>query len=325
MSWKFGQVWKQSYFIPKPKYTVNDIPDLSGKVIIVTGGNTGIGKETVKALLSKNAKVYMASRSQAKAEAAIADLEGETGKKAIFLELDLADLASVKRSAETFQSQEKELHILFNSGGVMIPPMEDLTKQGYDLQFGTNVLGHFYFTSLLLPTMKETAKSSPPGTVRVITTSSSASFLHTETDIKYETVRPGKARDKMGGGTLYAQSKLGNTLVAREIARRYASDGIISITLNPGNISSDLQRHVPKFVVWIMRALMLYPTSLGAITQLYAGTAPEAAQHNGKFLIPWARVGDHTQASNNPENAVRLWEWLEAQVKAWEEGRSSSA
>jgi len=324
MIWKLGQVWNQSWFIPKPTYLPKDIPDLSGKVIIVTGGNTGIGKETVKALLLKNAKVYMASRSRSKAEAAIADLERETGKKAIFLEIDLADLASVKKAAETFQSQKKELHILFNNGGVMIPAMKDLTKQGYDLQFGTNVLGHHYFTTLLIPTLVATAKSSSPGTVRIITTSSSASFLFPKSDIDYETVRPGKARDDMGTQTLYLQSKLGNTLVARELARRYSHEGIISISLNPGNIGSDLQRTTPYAMLLFLRIFMLYPTPMGAITQLYAGTAPEAAEHNGKFLVPWARVGNHTRASNDPDNALRLWNYLDAQVKAWEESLPST-
>ncbi|KLO08983.1 NAD-P-binding protein [Schizopora paradoxa] len=319
MFWKLGQVWNQSWFIPKPAYTPKDIPDLTGKVMIVTGGNTGIGKETIKALLPKNAKVYMASRSRSKAEAAIEELEKETGKKAIFLELDLADLASVKRAAEAFQSQEKELHVLFNNGGVMIPDMKELTKQGYDLQFGTNVLGHHYFTTLLLPTLLSTVKSSPPGTVRVITTSSSGSFLYPNADIVYETLKPGKARDKMGDQTLYLQSKLGNTLVSREFARRYSSEGIASIALNPGNISSDLQRTTPLPLLLFLRAFMLYPTPMGALTQLYAGTAPDAAEHNGKFLIPWGRVGNHSKASNSPENALRLWEWLEAQVKSFEE------
>jgi len=134
-----------SSFPPASHFTVKDIPDLSGKVIIVTGANTGIGKETAKALLSHNAKVYIAARSKEKAEQAIADLKDQTGKEAIFLKLDLSDLNSVKAAAEEFQSQEKALHVLFNNAGVMMPPMDQLTTQGYDLQIGTNTLGPFYF------------------------------------------------------------------------------------------------------------------------------------------------------------------------------------
>ncbi len=122
IGWKLRQTWNHTFFIPKSKFNVEDIPDLSGKVIIVTGGNTGIGKETVnvrwksaglylvlskriilQALLNRNAKVYMASRSREKAESAIADLATESGKRAIFLELDLADFASVKKAAQVFQ------------------------------------------------------------------------------------------------------------------------------------------------------------------------------------------------------------------------------
>ncbi|KLO08982.1 NAD-P-binding protein [Schizopora paradoxa] len=322
--WKLFQAWDQAWFIPEPKFTVDDIPDLSGRVIIVTGGNTGIGKETVKVLLRKNAKVYMASRSRSKAEATIAELEKETGKAAIFLETDLSDLASVKKAAENFKSQEKELHILYNNAGVMIPDMKELTKQGYDLQCGTNVLGHYYLTTLLLPILQATGKSSPPGTVRVVTTSSSGSFMFPGPDIDYDTLRSGKARDNTGNQRLYFQSKLGDTIFAKELARRYSSDGIVSISVNPGNIDSELQRTTPRFIVFLLRMFMLYPTPLGAITQLYAGTAPEAAEHSGKFLIPWARVGEHSQASSNPENGLRLWNWLEVQVKAWEDSITSS-
>ncbi|KIO23027.1 hypothetical protein M407DRAFT_215532, partial [Tulasnella calospora MUT 4182] len=128
---------------PKSKFDPSrDMPDLTGKVIIVTGGNTGIGKHTIRALLNKNAKVYMASRSKERAEKAIADLKQETGKDAIFLELDLASLDKVTKAAKEFMSKEPALHILFNSGGVMVPPIEQVTEDGYDLQFGTNVLGH---------------------------------------------------------------------------------------------------------------------------------------------------------------------------------------
>jgi len=202
----------------------------------------------------------------------------------------------------------------------MRPDVKVLTKQGYDMQFGTNVLGHHYFTTLLLPTLLATAKHTPPGTVRVITTSSSGSYLFPEHDINYETLTPGAARDKMGLQDMYVQSKFGNTLDARELSRRYASEGITSIAVNPGNIDSDLGRTMSKFAIFLLRTILLHPTPYGAITQLYAGTAPEAAEHNGKFLMPWGRVGQHTKASNDPDNALRLWNWLDAQVKAWEEG-----
>ncbi|KLO08994.1 NAD-binding protein [Schizopora paradoxa] len=325
MFWKIGQLWKQSFFIPKPKFTADDVPDLSGKVVIVTGGNTGIGKETVKALLRKNATVYMAARSKSKADAAIADLESQLGKKAHFIELDLADLASVRKAAQTFKSQENSLNILFNNGGVMFTDIKDVTKQGYDLQFGVNVLGHFYFTKLLLPTMQETAKTAPPGSVRVVTTSSSAAFLYQNKDIDYTTLKEGETRTKLGSHNLYAQSKLASSLVSTELARRYAAEGIVSISVNPGNISSDLQRNITSFAFRTLNKIMLHPTPFGAITQLYAGTSPEAGELNGKFLIPWARLGQHSKDCNNPESAQRVWEYLESQVNAFEEGNPESA
>ncbi|KAK7435108.1 hypothetical protein VKT23_019801 [Stygiomarasmius scandens] len=129
-------------FPPKPTWSVDEIPDLTGQVIIVTGGNTGLGKLTVEALLNHNAKVYLAARSQSKASEAIQDLFNKTGNKAIsWLKLDLADLQSIKAAVTEFTSKENHLHVLFNNAGVMLPDIKDLTAQGYDLQFGTNVLG----------------------------------------------------------------------------------------------------------------------------------------------------------------------------------------
>ncbi|KAJ7779264.1 hypothetical protein B0H16DRAFT_809907 [Mycena metata] len=109
-------VLRQSFFCGKLTWNIDDVPDLSGKVILVTGGNAGLGRLTAKGLLQRNAKVYMASRNPQKAEAAIEELYALTGKRAIFLHLDLADLMSVKRSAEEFLSKEKELHVLYNNG-----------------------------------------------------------------------------------------------------------------------------------------------------------------------------------------------------------------
>ncbi|TDL27093.1 NAD-binding protein [Rickenella mellea] len=298
-------------FPPKSKFNVTDIPDLTGKVVIVTGGNTGIGKETVKALLQHNAKVYMASRSKAKAEEAIADLKKDTGKEAIFLQLDLASLDAVKKAAEEYTNKESRLHILFNNGGVMIPPVKEVTVDGYDLQFGTNVLGHFYFTKLLLPTLLETAKDTPDGKVRVVNTSSS---MHMVGKLNFDTFRDGKKRLGMGTQSLYGQSKFGNVVFSRELARRYGDQGIVSTSLNPGNLKTDLQRHAPALVRSIMNSI-LYPAPYGALTQLYAGTSPDGADMNGKYLIPWARIGTPRKETSDPEAGVKLWEWLEEQVK----------
>ncbi|KZV94531.1 NAD(P)-binding protein [Exidia glandulosa HHB12029] len=297
-------------FPPKATWTAKDMPDCSGKVFLVTGGNSGIGFETVKELLRKGGKVYLAARSKAKAEEAIAELERETGKRAIFHELDLGNLAAVKRSAEEFASRESQLDVLINNAGVMNPPIESLTSDGYDLQFGTNVLGHFLFTKLLLPTLLSTASSNPSSKPRIINVSSIGHRFHPS--IKYDTLRDGPKRRAMGSMNLYSQSKFCNILVTNELARRYG-DKIVSISLHPGAIKTNLGRHMPLFTkVWNLFAAEV---SLGAVTQLYAATAPEAAKMNGKYLIPWARVGEANPATANVETATKLWDWLEAEIK----------
>ncbi|KAJ7645249.1 NAD-binding protein [Mycena polygramma] len=295
---------------PKSKFSVDDIPDLSGKVIIVTGGNSGVGKETVKALLNHNAKVYLAARSAKNAKAAIDDLKAETGKEAEFLELDLADLRSVKRAAETFTSKETKLHVLFNNGGVMVPPIEQLTAQNYDLTFGTNVLGHFYFIKLLIPTLLATA--TPGNPARVVNTSSIASELFGGAEINYNTLRDSPARKKAGPNTLYYQSKFGNVAFSNELWRRYGEQGVVSVACNPGNLKSGLQRHLVGFTKWAVEST-LYPTPYGALTQLWAGTTDAGASFGGKYLIPWARIGANPSINSASEKA--LWTWLEEQVE----------
>ncbi|TFK40852.1 NAD(P)-binding protein [Crucibulum laeve] len=299
-------------FPPASKFSVNDIPDLTGRVIIVTGANTGLGKETAKALLVHNAKVYIAARSKDKAEQAIQDLKQETGKQAHFLKLDLADLKSVKAAAEEFHSKETQLHILFNNGGVMVPPVKDVTAQGYDLQFGTNVLGHFYFTKLLLPTLLATAKTSPDGTARVVSTASSAEvFLST---IDFNSLKDGPARRNKYSSTLYAQSKFGNVVLSNELARRYGSEGLVSTAINPGNLQSDLQRHL-SFFEWLFIRPILYPTPFGALNQLYAGTTAPGKEVNGKYVVPWARVIETSAPTKDPKIGQELWKWMEEQVE----------
>ncbi|KAF7789134.1 hypothetical protein EIP86_000069 [Pleurotus ostreatoroseus] len=337
----YGATLEQAW-PPKPRFSPEQMPDLTGRVVIVTGlfinnfedrGNTGVGKETVKALLQHNAKTYLAARSQEKAEAAIAELKAATGKEAIWLELDLASLASVRRAAEAFLSKERELHILFNNAGVAVCPVEMLTADRYDMQFGTNVLGPFFFTELLMPALVEGAKSSPDGHARVVTTSSSAAYLGV---LHYETMRDNlEARKKLGSPGLYYQSKFGDAVLAREIARRYADKGILSFSCNPGwwldylpkpytcltltgyclgNLSTDLQRHMTGLQRKMILA-MTYPAHYGALTQLWTATMPEVIDHNGEFLIPWARFGRCRDEVYDPEVGDKLWSYLQEQVK----------
>ncbi|PCH40328.1 NAD(P)-binding protein [Wolfiporia cocos MD-104 SS10] len=307
-------------FFPWGNFTVDQIPDLTGQVMIVTGGNVGIGRETIKALLQHNAKVYMASRSKEKADEAIKHLKEETGKAAIFLELDLSDLSSVRRAAKEFLSKESELHALFNNAGVMVPPIEMVTKDGYDMQFGTNVVGHHLFTQLLVPALVAGKRASPDHHARIITTSSAAAMSGF---INWDTLKDGPVRRARSTRAMYAQSKLANAIVARQLAKRYADQGIISMSVDPGSIRTDLQRHakeefstgIKAILLEIVFWALLRPTPFGALTQLWAGTMPEAIHHNGKYLIPTARVGTCRPEAYDDELGARLWDWLEHEVQ----------
>ncbi|KAL1750854.1 hypothetical protein FB107DRAFT_251852 [Schizophyllum commune] len=198
--------------------------------------------------------------------------------------------------------------------GVAMCPVDMVTIDGYDCQFGTNVLGHFYLTKLLLPTLLSTAKNSTDGTVRVVNTASSG---HTIVDkIDFNTLKDGPARRKMSMTNLYGQSKLGNVLFSNELARRYGDEGIVSTSLNPGNLSSNLYRHMNPIVLKLMNWTVLYPNAMGALTQLYAGTM-DGKELNGKYLIPWARVGHPSRAGSDAVLAKALWKWCEEQVEGF--------
>lgn len=270
-----------------------------------------MGKETVKVLLQHNAKVYIAARNEENTKAAIKDLQNQTGNEAQFLRLDLADLHSVKRAVEEFKQKETQLHVLFNNGGVMNAPIEQLTAQNIDLQFGTNVLGHFYFTKLLLPTLLATATEGKPA--RVINISSFALEMTPGNNIDFNTLKDSPARKKLSPLNLYSQSKFGNLVFSNELARRYGDQGIMSVALHPGNILTDLYRHAPAYQRKIME-LTLYPVELGAQTQLWAGATNEGATLGGKYLIPWARLGKANPKTLDPALGKELWTWLEEQV-----------
>ncbi|KAJ7464685.1 NAD-P-binding protein [Mycena galericulata] len=318
----FSEIWP-----PKPTWKApEDVPDLTGQIFLVTGGNAGIGKETCRILVARNAKVYLAARSEERARAAIDDISQSTGKSNIhFLQIDLADLASVRKAAEEYISKEKELHVLINNAGVLYSPgIGPLTAQSYDVQFGVHVLGHYFLTVLLMPTLLRTAKgelSGNPCRVRVVHVSSDAHDMTAKEGIVWESLQKGgaalRARKKLTGTRLYGQSKLGNILISSELARRYGDQGVVAISLHPGGVDSQLLRNLHPIIAWIVVKIRIYPISLGVITSLYAATSEAALEMNGEYLTAWARRQVPSKQAQNVELAEKLWRWCEEQVSGF--------
>jgi len=285
---------------------------MSGKVVIVTGGNGGIGKETVKALLAHKAKVYIFSRDASRTAEAIQSLKSETGQDAIHIQMDLAELSSVKQAAEEFKKRESALHVLINNAGVMMPDPKALTKDGYDLQFGVNVLGHYYLTVLLLDSLKAAASAPGAQPSRVVNLSSAGHLF--SPGINWDTLRDGKARQKMPLFELYNQSKFANVVFSSELAKRYGDQGIVSTSLHPGLIISDLGRDMSRGIVRFI-GLFSYDAAKGALTSLYAASAPENVNANGKYFVAWARKAEPNPKTLDPQTGEKLWSWCEEQVK----------
>lgn len=258
----------------------------------MTGSNTGVGKELAQILFSKNAKVYVAARSEDKANNAIEEIRqanpNSTGELA-FLPLNLSDLTTIKSSAESFLAKENKLHVLFNNAGVMTPPKGSKTTQGYELQLGVNNIGPFLFTKLLTPTLVSTAKAEPPNTVRVIWLSSITMETGAPKSVGVPIDKLDHLIDKFPQYINYSISKAGNYLYAVEFAKRYRADGVISIALNPGNLASDLSRHRAFLAKQFMRP-MLYPPVFGAYTELFAGLSPDVTD---KEPGNWSKSSAH--------------------------------
>lgn len=306
-------------FPPAPTFTETSLPDLKGKVYIVTGASAGVGKELARLLYSHHATVYVAARSSEKANTAISWMQEQhpDSKGTLhYLHLDLNDLEGIKPSAEAFLAKESRLDVLFNNAGVMVPPKGTKTKQGYELQLGTNCVAPFLFTKLLTPILLETAKKEPKGSVRVIWVSSSAAHVAAPTggvdmqNLDYKKDAPQVSK--------YAVSKGGNILHAVEYQRRFGSEGVVSVSLNPGNLRSELARHVPAWQFFIIKFLLHEPV-YGAYTELFAGLAPQVANIKpSEWVIPWGRITELRKdywSGKGVETAKLFWEWNEEQVE----------
>lgn len=247
---------------------------LKDKVFVVTGASAGVGKELSRLLYSLHGTVYLAARSKERANAAIdwiRETHPDSKGRLEFLYLELADLESIKPAAEEFLGKEKRLDVLFNNAGVMVPPQGSKTKQGWELQLGTNCLGHYAFTKLLTPLLIQTAKSSEPGSVRVVWVSSSAVLGAPTGGVDLDNL---DYHDDKFAAQKYSVSKAGNVLHALAMRNLHEKDGIVSVSLNPGNLTSDLSRHIGWIGIMFVR-LLTYPPVNGAYTEFFAGLSPD--------------------------------------------------
>lgn len=260
-------------------------------------------------LYSKHATVYLGCRSEGKAHGAIDDIKAahpDARGALVYQHVDLSDLATIKASVQAFTARETRLHVLFNNAGVSMPPAGSVSAQGYELQLATNNLGTFLLTKLLTPTLVATARAereSPQGAsasgsapVRVVWVSSSAmeNFAYRPGGVPVDLIVQQGGRENFireVGQKAYGVSKAGNYFHSCEYAKRHRADGVVSVAVNPGNLQTDLLRHMEgplNVIVKAIAALIMYPALYGAYTELWAGLSEEVTLESsgswGKLL-----------------------------------------
>ncbi|KAM0515011.1 hypothetical protein ACHAPE_006333 [Trichoderma viride] len=280
-----------------------DIPSLSGKVCLVTGANSGLGEAAVTALAQHGpAKIYLAARSQSKAEESLE-------------QLDLASLESVKTAAARVNAEVDRLDILHLNAGVASVPAS-LTKEGYEVHFGTNYLGHALLTQLLLPKLLKTA-ALPGADVRIISVSSSYHRLEGTSDgVSFDKLKTNM--EGTGGVVLYAQATLAKVLFARELARRYPT--ITSLSMHPGIVRTEIWKG-KKDASFLMRTFLRPVVSLigvapeeGVKTQLWCTVSKDVK--NGAYYEPIGKPDMRGKFTEDDELAGELWKWTDMELLA---------
>jgi NAD(P)-dependent dehydrogenase (short-subunit alcohol dehydrogenase family) len=294
------------------RWTNLQIPDQRGRVVIVTGANSGIGFETAKSLAGRGAHTILACRNPARAEEAVDRIRGSLPEARIdAVSLDLADLRSVRTFAAEVRASCDRLDLLINNAGVMMPPQRLKTNDGFELQFGVNHLGHFALTSELSELLRTTPDS------RVVNVSSMA---HRWGSIDLDD--PNWQSRRYDKQAAYGQSKLANLLFTLELQRRFHADeaSTIAVAAHPGWTATNLQRDTPMFRA--LNPLLAMRPPQGALPTLYAATAPEVEA--GGYYGPggWMEMrGYPAPAAKGPAArdaavACELWAISEALVAA---------
>lgn len=275
----------------------------AGRTIIITGANTGIGRVTAEVLASRGAKVWLACRSRDKARPVVDAIRAKGGNAEI-LALDLANLAATREAAKRFLDTGEPLHILINNAG--LAGARGKTTDGFELAFGTNHLGPFLFTKLLLPRLREAATAERPA--RIVNVSSKSHY--SARGIPFDGLR--ESTKSVTGLPEYAVSKLCNVLFTKELARAQARGGesksepnLRSYALHPGVIASDIWRHVPRLLRPLVTAFMK-STEEGAETSLYCATAADTANEDGLYYDD-CRAVTPSEEARDEALARELW------------------
>lgn len=304
----FKYIWRlvRCTFVQTPlRFSVPASPsDLSQKVFLVTGGSAGIGLETVRELAKRNATVIVGSRSVVKAEAAVQSLESQSGQKLKIqiIPLDLADLASVKSFVQKVQAflDGRKLDVLINNAGIMVDEFQT-SKQGHEIHFATNHLGHFLLTQLLLPNL-----ASPGG--RVVFVNAELHTLSTEAtpDFKYKS-------GNNASQVPYCRSKLAGIWYAYELQRRYPQ--LIAPVLHPGVIATQMNLPRAKFLQYLMKKIFI-STAEGAQTSLYCALAQDVKgltyYNNVLGVVPSSEI------SYDKSKAAAMWELSDRLTKQYQ-------
>lgn len=281
--------------------TTKDETDLTGRVVLITGANTGIGKATAADLAGRGAELILACRSEAKTLPVIDELRTASGNDDIeFLALDLGDLDSVRRAAAEVLSTERPLHALVNNAG--LAGQRGLTASGFELAFGTNHLGHFLITNLLLDRLRASAEPGAPS--RIVNVASGSHF--DAPGIDFDALQ--QSTPSVVGMREYSVSKLANVLFTQQLAQRVDSTELAVFATDPGPVHTDVWRRIPGPIYAVFRRVMrLKPVEAGAAPTIFCLTEPGLEAQSGAYVDEHCRIVPPSPIAT-PALGQQLWE-----------------
>jgi NAD(P)-dependent dehydrogenase (short-subunit alcohol dehydrogenase family) len=269
--------------------------DLAGKTFVITGANTGIGKVTATELARRGAHVIVACRTPSKAQPVVDEIKRETGNdKVELVRLDLGDLSSVRTAAAEILAKNVPIHGLINNAGLVA---RGLTKDGFELTFGTNHIGHYLWTRLLLDRLKQA------GRARIVNVSSHSHYR--AKSINWDAQK--KPTKTITAMSEYEVSKLANVLFTKELARRLAGTDITTYAVHPGVVATDAWRRIPPPFRWLVKRFMLTPEQ-GAQSTIVTATDPALGSQTGRYYSVGGKEKEPNRIADDVELAKTLWD-----------------